>query len=253
MRFTATVDTDIGNGRSTNQDSSLMKHAICGGKEILLAMVCDGMGGLSKGELASATVIRRFREWFDRDMEKELEALDMRHIGQQWQRLIQDIHKEILLYGARAGICLGTTFTGILFVDDRYLVGHVGDTRAYYLNRGIWQLTEDETLVAREVRRGVMTVEQAKKDSRRNVLLQCIGASGTVFPRIRYGTARQGVYLICSDGLCHEITEQELAKTLHPDNLMDKEAMHLVSRYLIELVKARREQDNITAILVKAE
>ena len=67
MRYTATADTDIGISKDTNQDSILIKHATYRGSEVLLAIICDGMGGLSKGELASATVIRAFAKWFDED------------------------------------------------------------------------------------------------------------------------------------------------------------------------------------------
>ena len=58
MRFIATADTDVGISKSTNQDSVLIKHASTDDGEVLMAVVCDGMGGLAKGELASATVIR---------------------------------------------------------------------------------------------------------------------------------------------------------------------------------------------------
>ena len=63
MRFIVTADTDIGTTKDTNQDSVLVKHAIYQEQEVLMAIVCDGMGGLSKGELASATVIRAFNQW----------------------------------------------------------------------------------------------------------------------------------------------------------------------------------------------
>ena len=62
MRFIATADTDIGNTKSTNQDSVLLEHASTPSGEVLMAIICDGMGGLSKGELASATVVRTFRK-----------------------------------------------------------------------------------------------------------------------------------------------------------------------------------------------
>ena len=68
MRYTATADTDVGISKDTNQDSVLIKHATYPGGEVLMAIICDGMGGLSKGELASATVIRSFARWFDDDL-----------------------------------------------------------------------------------------------------------------------------------------------------------------------------------------
>lgn len=63
MHFLAIADTDIGIARATNQDSALVKHAVYGGSEVLLAVLCDGMGGLSRGEVASATVVRACAKW----------------------------------------------------------------------------------------------------------------------------------------------------------------------------------------------
>lgn len=253
MHFLATADTDIGISRKKNQDSALVKHARGTEGEVLLAMVCDGMGGLVKGELASAAVVRRFEKWFDEELPKKLRPLDMKRIGARWTELLKDINDKIQRYGEETGACLGTTFTGILFVDNQYLIGHVGDTRTYHLGHNVKQLTEDQTLVAQEVRRGNLTPQQAAADSRRNVLLQCIGASRTVSPQIKYGTVERGIYLLCSDGLWHELTEEELLETLNPHRLQRKHAMHAAAQFLFHLVKRRQEQDNITAVLVRAE
>lgn len=128
MRFIVTADTDIGTTKDTNQDSVLVKHAIYQEQEVLMAIVCDGMGGLSKGELASATVIRAFNQWFDEELEKELNPLDMQTIGNKWECMLKDLNLKISEYGIDIGTSLGTTFSGILFVDDSYVVAHVGDS-----------------------------------------------------------------------------------------------------------------------------
>ena len=77
MKYKFIAETDVGISRSTNQDSVLVKHAAYEKREVLMAIVCDGMGGLSKGELASATVIREFSKWFDELLPYELEELDL--------------------------------------------------------------------------------------------------------------------------------------------------------------------------------
>ena len=77
MRYTVVAETDIGIRKNINQDSVLVKHAETELGEILLAVVCDGMGGLDKGELASATVIRSFATWFEQELPKELVHLDL--------------------------------------------------------------------------------------------------------------------------------------------------------------------------------
>lgn len=251
MHYTATADTDVGIKKQTNQDSILIKHGQCEKGEILLAVICDGMGGLKKGEVASATVVRKFSEWFDLELPFELKNLDMNIIADKWSLLLKDLNIKIAEYGQQDGIRLGTTFTGVLFIDDQYLAVHVGDTRLYQLDSGLKQLTTDHTFVAREIRRGNLTVEQAKKDKRRNMLLQCVGASERIEPEILTGTVQQGAYMICSDGFRHEISESEIYESLNPVNLINKEAMHNNVKYLIEQVKKRNEKDNISVVLVK--
>ena len=253
MRYIATADTDIGISKSTNQDSVMYKHASYEGGEILLAVICDGMGGLAKGELASATVIRAFDKWFDEDLPFELENLDMSVIGAKWELMLKDLNAIIGAYGRSINVNLGTTFSGILFVGDQYIIAHVGDSRVYYLNSGLQQLTKDQTFIAREIERGTMTVEQAKTDKRRNLLLQCVGASPTVSPEIIIGKAEKGAYMLCSDGLRHEISEKEIYESLNPINLINKDSMHNNVKYLIEQVKHRNERDNISVLLIKAD
>jgi len=254
MRFTATADTDIGISKDTNQDSVLIKHARVEGEEVLLAVICDGMGGLSKGELASATVIRAFSKWFDEELPYELENVDMQVIGAKWSLLLKELNAQILEYSKDNGIeGVGTTFSGILFIGDRYVIGHVGDSRIYHIAASLTQLTTDQTFVAREIIRGTMTPEQAKTDKRRNLLLQCIGASKVVEPQIICGKTEKGAYMLCSDGFRHEISEAEIYESLNPINLMNKDAMHNNAKYLIEQNKNREEKDNISVLLIKAE
>lgn len=148
---------------------------------------------------------------------------------------------------------MGTTFTGILFVGDQYVIAHVGDTRVYQITSDMKQLTTDQTFVAREVSRGTMTLEQALQDKRRNMLLQCVGASNIVEPQVLTGKTVKGAYMLCSDGFRHEITEREMYESLNPINLMNKKAMHSNAKYLIEQVKSRQEKDNISVVLIRAE
>lgn len=254
MRYVATADTDIGISKDTNQDSVLIKHASTDKGEVLLAVVCDGMGGLSKGELASATVIRAFADWFDNELSFELENVDLNVIGAKWSLMLKELNAQILEYSKSNALeGVGTTFSGILFVDDQYIIGHVGDTRVYHIGSALTQLTTDQTFIAREISRGTITLEQAKTDKRRNLLLQCIGASKTVEPQIIIGNADKGAYMLCSDGFRHEITEGEMYESLNPINLMNKDAMHNNAKYLIDQVKRREEKDNISVVLIKAE
>lgn len=253
-RFVAIADTDIGITKDINQDSVLLKHAKTDDKEVLIAVICDGMGGLALGELASASVVRGFSKWFDEELPYELQNLDMQIIADKWVLMIKELNLKILEYSkGMKGQSIGTTFSGLLVIKDLYLIVHVGDTRVYYLGNNVNQLTTDHTFIAREMRRGNMTLEQAKKDKRRNMLLQCIGASKVVEPEVLMGRVQHGVYMLCSDGLRHEITEEEMYQTLCADALKNKDVMHKNARKLIDLVKARNEKDNISIVVIKAE
>ena len=138
-------------------------------------------------------------------------------------------------------------------MKERYVIVHVGDSRVYHIGDSLRQLTTDQTFIAREISRGTMTAKQAKKDKRRNLLLQCVGASENLKPEIRTGIVKKGVYMLCSDGFCHEITEAEMYEVLNPVNLINKKTMHRNVQYLIEQVKLRQEKDNISVVVIKAE
>ena len=252
MKFLTTADTDIGISKDTNQDSVLVKHASFSDGEVVMAIICDGMGGLSKGELASSTVIREFAKWFDNELPNELNNINMEVIGGKWSHMLKSLNSKILDYGKKNVTNLGTTFSGILLINDKYVIAHVGDSRVYQLTNKLTQLTQDQTFIAREIAKGTLTPEQAKTDKRRNMLLQCVGASKTVEPQVICGKAENGAYMLCSDGFRHEISEKEIYGFFNPKNLINKDVMHKNSLDLIDKVKSRGEQDNISVILIKA-
>lgn len=253
MKYIGSVTTDVGNIKKTNQDSLCIKVAETKRYgQVALAVVCDGMGGLSKGELASATVIRAFSDWFVNDFAKMIDNFSWEVVAAQWKNLIVRENQELLEYGKMHGVNLGTTLTAMGFVGREYLIAHVGDTRAYLINSGIKQLTEDQTFIAREIRNGRMTVEEAKTDSRKNMLLQCIGASREVTPDLIRGQVEENaIYMMCSDGFRHMISEQEMYEHLNPDVLIGLEQMNQKGRFLVDTVKHRNERDNISVLLIK--
>lgn len=253
--FVATYHTDIGIKKETNQDALLIKKAQTPNGEVLLTVICDGMGGLQKGEVASAEVIQAFSGWFYHSLPGILEQGQIPEaIEQQWTELIIGENEKIKSYGEACGAALGTTVTAMFFHEREYYIIHVGDSRAYWIENDVFQLTEDQTVVAREVARGIITPEQAKEDPRRNVLLQCVGASEHVVPQFLKGSIMQrSNYLLCSDGFRHEITPQEIYNVLNPQTAVDEESMHRGIVRLIEENKIRQERDNISAIMIKAE
>lgn len=251
VKWQTAVETDVGIRKDRNEDSVMVKHAMSPLGEVLFAVICDGMGGLAKGELASASVIRAFEQWFHHEMPSDLAAGGIDAVGMAWSQLLIYMNGRISAYGRSIGANLGTTFSGILLTEEQYVIAHVGDSRIYHLSDDIVQLTEDQTLVAQEVRQGILTQEQARTDRRRNILLQCVGSSREVVPQVISGKTKQGVYLLCSDGFRNKLTDHEIWEGLHPDRVKDQKQMHHIARSLIETAKARKETDNITAAVLR--
>ena len=253
MRYVTVTESNIGVGKKTNQDSVLVKHAIYGNDEILMAIVCDGLGGLSQGELASASVVCEFDEWFIKELPRELKVFDMDIIGGKWILLIRYWNVRILEYGNEHCKKLGTTFTGVLFVNNQLVAVHVGDTRLYYIDDSVRQMTEDHTFVAREVLSGRLTLEQARGDKRRHTLLQCVGASKMIEPQVICEEVRQGIYILCSDGFRNRLTEKELLDVFGEKKRKDEKRIKSDIRQLEELVRKRGEKDDVSVILIKAD
>ncbi len=183
---------------------------------------------------------------------REKWCLRFSDIRRAWTEIAAEYNTKIKNYGKGYAVSMGTTVTALLLTSERYYIMNVGDTRAYEIGQQVKLLTKDQTVVAREVELGVLTEEQAKSDSRRSVLLQCIGASEEVYPEFFFGeTLKDGVYMLCSDGFRHEISEEEIFYAFHPGNMMNAEMMRANEGKLIELNKQRQERDNITVVTIR--
>lgn len=253
MEFIGSAVTDIGISKSTNKDSILIKIARTKmGRQIALGIICDGMGGLEKGEVASATVIKEYERWFQDEMPQIIKNISLEMVAQDWIKMLKNLNYKIMNYGKSRNINLGTTFSAILIVDKQYLIVHVGDSRIYKITDTLDLLTEDQTFVQREVNRGTMTLDEAQNDSRRNILLQCIGASPEINPETIFGEIKENTsIMLCSDGFRHVLTENEMYSYLNPNILIEKEVMMQNSKQLVELVKKRDEKDNVTVGIIK--
>ena len=237
MNYITGVVNDIGIEKETNQDSVLLKTGNYGNYNIAFSVVCDGMGGLSDGELASAHVVTKLSDWFDN---KLIDFLDDEvrwdEIRKNLESIIVELNRQLFSYGKR----------------NHYMVINVGDSRTYLVNKGIRQITEDQSLVAREVKMGKMTWEEAEYDKRRNVLLQCIGATQNVEIEVYEGeTGSEDGFLLCSDGFRHKISAREIFEGLELDKCETDGDIEEKLKYLVEVNKQRKESDNITAVVIK--
>ena len=253
MEFLVSANTDIGISKNTNQDGLSVKVINTRQGKMVFAILCDGMGGLQKGEVASTSVIQAFNHWVYNSLPVLCkEPLQDHIIRNQWEEIVSSQNKLIGSYGARQGIKLGTTVVVMLLTQTRYYVLNIGDSRAYEIFDTLHQVTEDQTFICREIKLGRMTPEQAALDPRRNVLLQCVGASDEIYPDMFFGDIKKNaVYMLCSDGFRHEITPDEIYEKFQPGALTGHDEMDRNSRELIELNKYRAERDNISVVLVR--
>lgn len=254
MNFIISANTDIGLVKETNQDSlSVVSISTLSGP-MAFAILCDGMGGLSDGEVASGTVVNAFRNWAENSLPNLCNGeLEDHVIRQQWVSLVREQNDKIKQYGDNAGVRMGTTAVIMLLTQTRYYILNVGDSRAYEIDDySMRQITNDHTFVAMEVAMGHMTEEEARVDPRRNVLIQSVGSTESVSPEMFFGEVRQDtVYMLCSDGFRHEISEQEINRAFAPSSLTSFDDMKQAGESLIGLNKERMERDNISVVLVR--
>ncbi|AOZ97495.1 PP2C family protein-serine/threonine phosphatase [Butyrivibrio hungatei] len=233
MKVKACINTDVGKKRKENQDSSLIKVANSGKLgRISFVVVCDGMGGLSKGEVASCKAVRAMESWFHEELALMQDLSDdklMDAVERSWRRLIGKINGDIKRYGKHRGISLGTTMAALLQVGRKYILLNVGDSRIYLLSRReIKQLTQDQSVG--------------------NVLIQCVGSSKAPDPEIVRGEFKSDSTIVaCSDGFWRKLEEKEIFRALCPQMCVTSEDMLDQCRSLFDMAWEREEKDNITA------
>lgn len=252
MKVKACIYTDAGIARKVNQDSVLVKVAKTKKLgRISFVAVCDGMGGFSKGEIASCKTIRALENWFHEELTL-MQDLDedrlFEVVEQSWRRLIARVNGEIRRYGKHRKIKLGTTLTALLQVGKRYILMNVGDSRIYITEKdGIKQITKDQSAVQEKLDRGIITESQAKEAEDKNVLLQCVGISGTPEPEIRHGILKgNSTVFACSDGFWRTMDDDEAFRMLCPQMCVTSEDMLEACKKLAGKAFERHERDNIS-------
>ncbi len=229
--------TDIGCEREINED----RYAVIDSPSGRAWIVCDGMGGALGGELAAQLAIDAIRRAMESgDFESEAEALRVS---------IEEANRVIVLRRQNPAFSgMGTTVVGALMNDDRVMITHAGDSRAYLVRDGVLQqLTTDHTYVQDLVERGAITPEEALSHPQSHVLTRCLGAE----PRLQLDVQEFWVWgvnegepedklVLCSDGLYGLVSDSEIA------DIVTKNSPQEACVQLIELAKSRGGYDNIT-------
>ena len=125
--------SDCGAERPTNQDSYCVRACMTDEGLVAMLAICDGMGGMNCGEVASATVVRGLEGWFDANAESYVRcgSLTPTRIAEDWGDLTRERHETLCAYAKSRGIRMGTTLSVILLTQGFYALMHVGDSRIY--------------------------------------------------------------------------------------------------------------------------
>lgn len=244
--------SDCGPVRTTNQDAYCAFSTNTWVGTYSLLVVCDGMGGLSQGEVASATVVQDFANWFIQELPVRLQegTLSPEAVFASWNQTLQECHHRLKRAAEIRQIRWGTTLSLVLLTPDSYYVLHIGDSRVYLENGAELQLlTKDQTLAMRELEAGRISAEQYAQDPRKNVLLQCIG-DRFITPAFRIGIRPAcGSVLLCSDGFYHTIPQAELHQILLRTN--GREELQQQVFQLAARARQWGETDNMTVVILR--
>lgn len=246
--------TDVGIKKNINQDAVILKVANSNCGKIVFAAICDGMGGLQRGEEASEMLCREYEKWFRSEVPSLLKnGLSLTAFRHSLERVTFRADEEMKQYARAQSVQMGTTATLLLIIEDKFYVFHVGDTRIYQItSNNMEQLTMDHTFVQQQVQLGLMSAQQAQMSARKNVLLQCVGASPVLKPDAFEGNIFGPTsFLLCSDGFRHKVDQRELFEQLNPRVLQSEEMLQIRLQMMTEWNKERGETDNISAIALK--
>jgi serine/threonine protein phosphatase PrpC len=244
----AAGNTDIGLVRKNNEDN--FGYDLRQG----IFVVCDGMGGQQAGELASKMGVDTVLDYFRKSRQvapvggARFEGVSPRAVD--LASAIQLANQVINESGARdpSHTGMGSTIVAVAVEGNLFSVANVGDSRVYLIReKDVVQLTNDHSLVMEQVRRGLISLEEAEKSKMQNVIVRALGTDDTVEPDLADHEFRSDdVLLLCSDGMSRYVKEERMAEAVN------QESLEQACTDLIEAAKSGGSDDNITCLLIRA-
>ena len=239
--------SDVGRIRPSNEDHFGYDERLG------IFVVCDGMGGHAAGEVASGIAVDTVLDYF-REREPAVEDnayLDDAPLG---ARLLAEAVKKandaILDYSRKNANAsgMGTTLVAARYADGVFSIANVGDSRIYLFREGqLLQLTEDHSFVMEQVRRGMLTLEEAKHSSAQNIITRALGTEEGTLPDLGEFPAQEGdVLLLATDGILRYLGDTELRNVL-----LQLPSLQAASETLIDAANEGGGEDNSTCILIR--
>ncbi len=233
--------TDIGNGRSENQDcvdSAVLEDAV-------FAVVCDGMGGSNAGREASSRAVAIIKERIIKSYRSDFDINKIRNLlvaaVKTANAVVYDLGSAVPEWNG-----MGTTCVACLIRNGLVHTVNVGDSRAYLVTHEIRQITKDHSMVMKLYERGDITKEELKNHPKRNVITRAVGVAENVEPDYFENELPQGgAVILCTDGLsnyCDEGVMFRMTKDLSPEEL---------PKALVKNALDNGSGDNITAAVMK--
>ena len=236
--------TDPGCIRTQNQDSYQVEQL---GKNALLCVVCDGMGGAKSGNVASTLAVDVFVQEVKRTW---VPGMDSEKIDQMLTNAVKlanfTVYDQAQQFEEFTG--MGTTLVAVLINGKTATLVNVGDSRAYSITEeGVKQLTTDHSLVQMMINNGELTPEQARSYPGKNLITRAIGTEAMVECDIFHRRLANGeCLLLCTDGLSNMVEEQEiLFEVVHGVNKQSS------GQRLLDIAKNRGAPDNVTCVLIQ--
>jgi|LQYC01.1.fsa_nt_gi serine/threonine protein phosphatase PrpC len=246
MKVSFSAKSDLGLKRKTNEDSFLADEGMG------LFMVLDGIGGHLAGEVASKLGLNTIKENVMRSLTGKWLA-ESQNLSRELQILNESLvlANKVIYEAANSQpeyFGMGTTVASLLLGCKNIAIAHVGDSRIYLIRENsIERLTEDHSLVVEQLKRGIISAEEAEKSGMKNVITRALGAEELLTPTVdELIPFSNDLFLICSDGLTDLVTDDEILEIiLKSRHLLD----HAVQN-LIDKANEKGGKDNITAMLI---
>ena len=237
--------TDLGLCRGNNEDSFAFDE------DARIAILADGMGGYNAGEVASnmatASIQSELGAWL-REMGPHACVAELRRAMEICvDNTNASIFKAANLNPEYAG--MGTTLVLSVFQQSTLLIGHIGDSRCYRMRQGVLtQLTKDHSLLQEHIDAGLLSTEQARHSSIKNLVTRALGVQSNVVLEIGEFSVEPGdIYLMCSDGLSDMVEDSALARIMRSGARLPRLAAHLINE-----ANANGGGDNVSVLLMQA-
>jgi protein phosphatase len=238
MKLTACALTDVGLRRKNNED------CVFADSDNGLFIVADGMGGHAAGEVASQMAVETLRDFFPPRQSPPENPADC--LPQAFHEANARILAAANSNPTKKG--MGTTLSVLYITADKALLAHVGDSRIYRPRQTrLEQLSIDHSLVAEQLRQGLITTEDARNSQMRNILLQAVGLENTIdIFCLHLSPQPDDLFLLCSDGLTDMLDDHQISQLLAQECPLDQLAVRLV-----DAAKTAGGRDNIGVVVVK--